>query len=634
MKIIAVLFSIITFYVFPQQVTTFHDQFGKQGTVNHQGEWNDSILPKKGRFDLKWRSTVNNDSLITYLAKGRLKDHRPTGLWTWEEAGWDYTVEIGTSILPEFNTYGLHSIWKGSFNDGLPHGKWIYGQGPPVLRPEKSTTPLKIEAEYKNGVLSGAFKIIDKRTEKEVVISGSTDDKGIATGVWRFNYFSDTHQHLKTETRVYVHGILTTRMLNNDTIVFHDAISNLKRIEAGDTSVVIGDERFLSDDVISTGVELLSEYMNEYFLEGWELEVFPYDIVRHPPIYKRFAYPLNNSELSKRKKVASTVEKMQAQVKSHLSKGNVYINRSRSKELDIAISALEAATSRLELMDSLISFSKTTDFLYLDRKNGGLIDWATELEKTSNFKGVAYPDQKARFKKLDLDQQEWFIFELSLSLLEDLKLQLPSYYAQVDESFEALNREGELKALENKMVAELKMLDSLYKEKKNFGDYVHAYWVDTYLSEQIKTYANTDAYEKALELGNSLIRKMGYLLDWHQEWDMLSSIQNDLSESYTNYAYNPYNGEHDIELPVKKRFIQNVKAKMIPWKIEQLENAKEWDEFKKQWLEFKEMRVNLIAFAQMNDRPDRRIERKLRREDDPSRMYRLFSSHMSKYNAN
>lgn len=634
MKIIAILFSTIAFFAFTQQTTTFQDQFGKQGAVRHQGEWNDSILPKEGRFDLKWRTELNNDSLITYLAKGRLKDHRPTGEWSWEEAGWDYTIEIGNSILPEFNTRGLHRVWKGAFREGVPHGKWIYGQGEPVLRPERSNTPLKIEATFKNGVLSGAFKINDKRSEDDVVISGFTDTKGIASGTWKFNYFSEKEQQLKTETRIYVKGILTTRILNKDTIIYHDAVEKLKLIEQGDTAIVLGEERFLSDDVISRGAKLLSGYMNAHFLEGWELEIFPYDFVRHPPIYKRFAYPLNENELSKRTHINSETEKLLAEVNLHLSKGNVYINRSRSKELDIAISALETAAERLRIIDSLITFSHTTDFLYLDRKNGGLIDWASELEKTSSFQGVAYPEQKADFQHLDLGQNEWAVFDLSKVLIEDLQKELPPFFTQVDKSFEALNREGELNALENKMVDELKMLDSLYTDKKNFGAYVHEYWIDTYLSEQIKKYANTDNYEKALELGNNLIRKMGYLLDSHQEWGMIATIQKDLSESYTNYAYNPYNGEHDIELPIKRRFIQNVKAKMIPWMTENIENAEEWDQFKAHWIAFKEMRIYLIEFAQMNKRPDRRIERKLRREDDPERMYRLFYSYMEKHGAN
>lgn len=634
MKLISILFSTSFLCVFAQQTTTFEDQFGKQGVVSHEGTWSDSLLPKEGRFDLKWRSTLNNDSLITYLAKGRLSDHMPSGSWTWEEASWDYTVEIGNSILPEFSTTGIHHIWKGAFKAGVPHGKWIYGQGSPILRIERRDTPLRIEVGFKNGVVNGEVIINDKRSDNEIVITGHTDANGIVTGTWEFNYFCEVSQQVTTEIRKYNNGILTERILNRDTIVYLDAISKLKQIQEGDSSIVLGEKKYLKDIEESKGVELLSEYMNEYFLKGWKLDIFSYDFVRHPLFYKRFAYPLNENELAKRLTIKTSIEDLINQVKTHLSKGNVYINRSRSKELDLAISALEIAIERLKIIDSLVGFSHLPDFIYLDRRNGGLIDWASELQKTTVFKGIVYPEYQDSFQEIDLIQNEWKVFELSIELLENLKKQLPAYFNQVNKSFEALNREGELQALENKMMQELKMLDSLYIDKKNFEEHIHQYWIYTFLTEQIKEYANTDDYEDALMLGNKLTKKMEYLLEWNEEWEMINTIQKDLKESYINYAYNPYNGEHDIQLPIKKRFIVNVQSKMIPWMIAELENAKEWDEFKTQWDEFKLMRNYLIKFAQINDRSDRRLERKIRREDSPERIYKLFFNHMEKHMEN
>ncbi|MEX2485442.1 MAG: hypothetical protein WED10_12805 [Brumimicrobium sp.] len=633
MKIVNIILSLLVVNtLFAQNNKVFRDHLGIQGEVEHNGEWEDTILPQKGDFLLKWRDfNVVEDTLTTFKAKGKLKNHTPINKWVWEEAGWNYFIEPGETIEPEFKSKGKHAYWEGTFDDGLPNGKWNYYYGDPIINKKRAKSALTINVEFKDGKFFNSFNIKDNRNEENPVeIIGFCDENGVAEGIWTYE-FNENGNKIK-ETRIYNRGILlkiiTQKGDVNDTVNLDLAQQKIKVANGSNDRIIIGEKDFGTDGALAKSQELFNHLIQDYFLCGWKVEAFPYNVTRSAPVFKRFAYPLSNSEKSLRDSINDQINELEKVIQSYLGMGNVFINRNRSKELDLAVSVLEATQQRINILNEIIKYSKKPDFIYLDRRNGALNHFLDSTNNLSEVRGEVYPEAKFQLNKVNLDKYLFNFFQILVGVTKEMENDIKPHLTQIEESFLALSREGELKELENEMSKELMKLDTLYKDRKGIGNHVHQYWIKTYLQKSLKNYANTDDYKKAKSKGENLLNKTDSLIKWVDEWSKIDSMSYTLKESYTNFAYNPYTGDHDIELPLKKKFINNVLEYLIPWLKEELIRAEEWGTFVSKFKEIKQLNTYLIEFSVLNERSDRRVERRLRRETKPEKMARILKNHM------
>lgn len=623
------LFLVAISDVTSQHVKVVEDRFGIQGRITYSGEISDSLLPEKGRYSLQWR-TIDEDTISTFATNGTLKNHRPHGLWTWEEAGWDYTIEPGKKISPVFSMAGLFYGWKGNFKDGVPEGKWQFEEGSsPIVFRKKS--PLQIEMQFKDGYCVRDFKIADKRKDKSpVVIHGVCDTEGIAKGEWSFVFFKNNVK--VEEVRTYDRGILVglTKKIGGEIIErdFYPIEQKLAEVGDSNTRVVIGDKIFSDDGVYAISQHYFKEYIFDKFMCGWNLPAFPYTFQRIAPQFKRLAYPISEKENHQREQIEQKTKSVLAKIEHQLKKGNLLINRSRSPELDLAISSSITAKERLQLIDSFMVFSYDPNFIYQDRKYGDLKPHFHQLNAHQTAKGKVYEDQSFFFKRVEVKQDFFLYFELLMALVEDMEVAIKPHLEQLETSFQALNREGELKALEEEISAELVQLDTVYTQKSGIAQKIYKHWINKHLQQALVDYANTDDYNQAKEKGQQIKEKTKTLLLWSDKWKEIDSLNKDLKTAYINYAYNPYTGDYDIELPLKRRFINAVTEHLTPWLINELIAADNWDEFIENFSTLFEVKNQLILFAQMDTRSDRRIERRIRREDQPDKMLRVFTNHM------
>ena len=629
--IIYILTLFFSFALLGQKTKYFEDRFGVQGTITYSGSWSDTLLPEKGKYSLKWRDIID-DTLTSFASTGSLKSHLPHGFWTWEEAGWDYTVETGRTIVPDFKAKGLHAFWQGGFSNGLPNGNWLYGFGEPIVNPKSKKTPLRISTVFNNGLFNGKFEVHDNTNEDlPVKITGFCNKEGVAEGKWIFE-FKDYDGKLVEEIRVYNQGVLLKIITNSksksDTLDFYMTAQKMSLISEDNNQVIIGEQKFSYDGEWSESQELYKHYIHEHFLCGWSHLAFPYKVRRIAPIFKRLAFPLSEEEIQTRENIEKEIDVLDSIIKEKLNLGNVTINRNRSEELDLAISTLEQAQKRIIVIKDFVTHSYAPEFIYNDRKHGGLKNWLMKINETARVKGVAYPESHYQLKTIQLKTDLFTVFESIYNVVEALKNETAIHIKQVEKSFKALSREGELKKLENKLSDDLVELDSLYKNKGGIGEHIREYWINNYFKKHLQIYAQTDDYEKAKGLSKSLLTKMDSLVSWSDQWSKIDSLELTLKESYINFAYNPYTGDHDIELPIKKRFIDNVLKTLIPWMKEQLIKAEEWEEFKANYRQIMTVRNYLIQFASKDNRQDRRVERRLRREDQPDKILKVFINHM------
>ena len=615
-----------------QKTKTVTDRFGVQGIISYSGTYYDSILPEKNKFELKWRN-IFDDTLTTFSTQGTLKNHKPHGKWLWEEAGWDYIIEPSKTIYPSFQMEGLHHVWQGSFVNGVVSGDWIYGLGKPTVNLRSSKTPLLIKTKYKNGKPVGAFSVADNRNEEApVFITGQCDEKGVATGKWKFNFYVNNEKII--ENRIYDQGLLIEiqreTSQSKDTMTFYVVKEQISTLSDSNQMVIIGNKNFSTDGEYSESQALFAKYMHDYFLCGWKLPAFKFNVEREAPGFKRLAYPLSLDEQNIRTEIELLLTTLYNQVGGQLKKGNLFINRNRSHELDLAVAVFEQAEKRLAVIDSFVRHSYRPDFIYYDRKNGDLKPWLRKINETRKVQGVAFPENIIHFAQLKEKKDVYTVFKTILDDLVALNKYLTPHLNQIEQSFKAMKREGELQKMEALMTKDLKQLDRLYSEMDGIGKHIREYWIQHYFNLQVQQYAQTDDYKTAKKLGKSLLIKMDSLVAWADTWEFIDNINKHLTESYINFAYNPYTGDHDIELPIKKRCINNVKEVLVPYLIKNIEEAENWETFTESLVQFNEVIEMLVDFAHREERAARRIERKIRKEDQPEKIIRLLTNYMAK----
>lgn len=631
-----VLFAILLIFpltlVFSQNTKVFTDAYGITGQISSSSkDFSDSILPQSGKYSITWRELLA-DTLITFRANGNLRNHLPQGKWVWEEAGWDYSIEPGSTIAPNFKATGIQHYWDGNFQNGIPDGTWIYSQGAASSRPGIARNNLFIQAIFRQGYMNGLFTLLDDRQISKSKIAGSCNSDGVVHGKWVFEY-TDSLDVIIIEEREYDQGILirikTTVNNSETTREFNKNQDYLLRMKENchDYSIEISKNEFIDDDYPTEGSHIYSNLFINPFFKGWKLDVFPFTTVRNPPIFRRFCFPLSESEFIAQSTLSKRIQALSLLITNQLQGGNMRIIRTRNSSFDLAISIYESSLTQLERIDSLLSFSKTNDFLFLNRYNGEVKPWM-EYINAVNYAYAEVFDTSQVLPTLVLKQDLFLIFDQLEQHLERLEKLLLSQQPIFDENFLSIRRENELATIENRLAEKLNTLDSLYQARSGLKNHIHAYWISDFLFNSVQRFARTDEFVAAMELGKRLEMKMDSLILWSHTFEQIDNFSNQLDAAYLNYAYNPYTGAYDIELPLKRRFVNAIKVYVIPHIHQELIMAEKWNQFEKEYSQTLLLRSELIRFAQMNENSDRRLERRIRKESNPEKMIRQFLNYM------
>ncbi len=612
-----------------QQVKTFHDELGVKGEIRYSAGYNDSILPKQGTVDIRWREMRGND-IATYVIKGQTREHLPNGKWIWEEATWNYTVRVGESIAPLFQSKAKRMKWEGNFVNGLPDGKWLFVLDSITGNKKSFVSLMKFDVIYKAGVPTGAFNYESNGYK----LKGMLDSDGVATGTWIYTYKSLNGVSVKEE-RVYKKGLLIDVSITEGTVM-----SITKRFEnnarfadsAGDAQFYqrqqVGTERFQQDEYYSVASNVFYDGIQNAFLKGWKLDAFPYQFKLEIPAFKKLEFPLFENEKKDIADAHQLIDRQRASIEEHLS-GNIYIHRSRSGTLDTAISYLQLKLTRLNYIDSLLRRTELPHFTYKNRHEQGVHHWISGLNDIRFSKGEVYDSLSVELPKVDYPTDTSHVFSTIKKLLQSSERVLPEYFQIVENAQTSLKREGELNALEDRMLERYMALQTDYAELKGIGEEINTKWLKSDVQHLIQTYAQTDDYDSALQIASDIMSRLDSIQSWKSKLDIFDKMPEVLRAQYTNMAYNPYTGNNDIEITVKKRFIQNVLTQMWPYMRNELSAQNDWNQWVELWNRQFDVYHYLLAFASKEDKHAIRLNKRVRKEDKPEKMLRLILNEMS-----
>ena len=90
-------------------------------------------------------------------------------------------------------------------------------------------------------------------------------------------------------------------------------------------------------------------------------------------------------------------------------------------------------------------------------------------------------------------------------------------------------------------------------------------------------------------------------------------VDTKLSQEYTQYLYNPYTGDYNVEVVVKRRFLEKIVETYWPYRLEVLRNVDSGTAFIEKYNETVQIIEMLLKFAHVKDAEAKRLERRVRR---------------------
>ncbi len=625
------LFFLVGSMAQAQNTQRFFDSFGLQGEVKSRGTWTDTLLPEKGNFELRWRE-LSAQYLKTFAAKGNLKNHAPNGNWLWEEGEWNYTIEPGKTLSPNFNTAGKRFLWEASFQNGKPQGLWKLNIDSVNSNMQIQKKGLQIQATFESGLIAGKFSISD--VENNFSLTGFCDNDGFATGIWIYQYRKDPSEEIIKEERTYEQGLLLEIKTTTKDGIEHKnfelvkiQLAALKSAEEN-PGFRIGAHSFDNDGTPSTANEFKNHYFNNLFYSGFQLSSFPFSFERKGPFFKKIEYPISETETHLIAQTDSLIQLLSKEIEKRLSYRNLLINRGWSSELDLAIAFAKASLEKFQLIDSLQQRTQLPLFNYKNRFEQGVLHWVDLLNENKEAKGAFFDSLSINLPLADRDTASFEIFkimhQLVLNIADELHTQLPI----IDKSYNALHKEDELQQLEDVMSEKLALLDNIYQPLTGLGADIRQRWIAEYFRNQLQIYTQTADYETAKSLGNLLLEKMEIMIANASDWQLFDKVLWQWKEQYTQFAYNPYNGKYDIEIRLKKRFYNKAVATLHPWVIEKFYAADEWNSLVSHWNLSKELHQDMLDFAKQDDKSSARFEKRFRKEKSPERMAKMLHNFM------
>lgn len=609
-----------------QQEQKTRDAFGARSILRSEDTFDFKQLPRSGPVQYEKR-LVQNDQLRSYRLSGRTSARVPVGKWQFKEATWRYDISLTAKAAPVFTAVGKRMSWEGTYKEGLPEGKWTFLVDS-VTHDEKLIKSLiKLELNYRKGVPVGVFTLENNSMDNALKVKGQTDASGFATGTWRAQYLT-ADRVAEQEERMYRNGLLvavntinkgrrTEKVIaHNTSFLEQPALNENKRV---------GEHRFTQDESGTWAAVMTQKALQDHFAAAWSLVEFPLEMHFNIPSFRRLEYPLSEEELLTIANAKTLIRSQKAQIERALST-NVNILRSRSVELDTSIAYLQLRGQRLDFTDSLLLRVDAPLFTYKDRYQQGLDLWIAGLNSMRTAKGEIYDQAEISLPEMRTTAYGPNVFETLEQYLISSGAALNVYAAKVDQAGLALHQEGELKALEDTIALRLTQLTGYYEKERGIGRTLYDQWLKGNAQSQLQVYAATEDHGQALVLGKEIVAMLDSLDAWKTKLPLFDSMSFALKAQYSYMAYNPYTGAKDIEVIIKRRFINNILEDLWPYMTADLEQEEQWTDFDKKWQRQFAVFQYLMNFAGRDDNDARRLENKVRKEKKAERMLRYIQA--------
>ncbi|MCC5917343.1 MAG: hypothetical protein JJU02_08440 [Cryomorphaceae bacterium] len=543
------------------------------------------------KFDTVFQWNIGQQTFVRRLAlQGRTSNNLPIRDWTWTDEVFELQVTGIKNKRLEYRLPATKKTWKASFSQGLLHGKYSVEK---VL-------------------------INDKSSEKIHNIEGQWV-KGVPHGKWQFNHQNQTFTGQFAEGFMHGHWEATDSL--NRSWDFEKGII-LERCEYSDSCG--NPMQFRTHEDLKQALQ--SDSLLRYSIRGFGWKSLPTNedtgLSPYEKIYNTYFTILDHLGLdslgAKDKLTRILVFDMEPEVKSQLEQlahnsdslltlsGEIMlgsmmrIHRNRRDLLEKYHNQIEADTvffnGILKLTDRL---------LHEDVRFEG---WRKNAQKVINNEAPELPDWESEYLKLlglMLDEAAENL-SLTVNLLKELEPEL--------------RREIELEERETALLSSVDELKASWQDRPN----PILCWIENTFPSMLEAYASAPT---SLEQSKLLLDLEVLTNRWRMVERAIVVIEKTplkLEEQYIQYAYNPYTGDYSIEVRIKRRFYQKTMDLVWPHLTNQLCQVETTEGLENAIRQLEQFHLKMLHIAGKSEWATRRLERRVRRENDPERIWRLI----------
>jgi len=599
---------------------------------------------RQGEFKFTRREKDREDRTRIYktIVNGFYDSDKKTGLWNYLDEKHSIELNDVNNFRLDYNINSQQIKLEASYLEGIPHGKWIfkenvYSEGKLNLKSEAD------EIHFSKGQIEGFFQYKSFLENKTLFIRGEVSDGGFMNGEWTFVYKNDGI--LISEVRNYEKGFLlglVKRDLLTDEIleelVFFEVINKLNKVNNKENNGFrISEERFgifFNDAFLSNDAEFKSQLSGNSFISEFLKNVLRYDesyvdadenLIQFPLHTRRFVYELTRSQQRMIEDLPDEYERQKRVVRDYSNRNSLRINRQRSDSLAFANAYFEFKIEKLKEFEELINLIKTKSIQFFDVKemfNSG-IPFIREKEI------IEYKfDDLPQFREIEYDLSKFesdFYAGLS-DYFRQMGITIRTVKAYVDESLSEIERDDDLRAIENRVQSQKLALDDLYLQFENLNE------DQKKIISSVHSNILTNSFENILQEYS----RLNIFTDKKQKARLMEDLLEEMSNNYTDLIGIP---EFRVTLDVLyqeevfnhftfSRYDQRAKPKLyeageklFDYYIESLKKEQDYSEIRT-WLN--KLKDLMIRMEELRYEDTRRLENRINRRMDVGRIESLL----------
>ncbi|MCC5921986.1 MAG: hypothetical protein LAT68_15400 [Cyclobacteriaceae bacterium] len=609
------------------------------------------FLDGKFKFESEEFDSLNKSKLLYLKTDGQYSNNIKSGEWRYESANLDLNFKGLRNYKPIFTANGDLEILKGNFKSGKADGRWQSRKQPLVeseLKPGKSTARL----DFNDGIATGNFYFTEQGDSTNIEIKGNFNENGFFDGDWEITY---ENQVVKgKEFRTYQNGFLLYLYKSENDSVLYDlkynrVIDKLNLLEADslDFNFKISNESFnmkfddgfpensdyylamkQGDDFLKIGLEnfLDKENSPQFFFEGLQK--------MEGAFTARFEYEILDNEFEKISEISEIISRLKVETKI-LDENRLFsVNQQKTDSLAFAFQYFKYLRKHLLNATELIELLQSPYFENADRtkffdQSPNYFEQIDTVAYSFNDKDtIAIIDYGTKVGSGESIVEEFYTHIL---FAKDYFNQIESY---VEKELKTIEIARETQSLEYEMINLLDSIDYVYVEKTNENPRISQErkdWIDWAYEviskqrrKQLQEYTNLDNNKKKQLLINDIIEEMTMALTIYDDLFYLSDLEEELSEAYYRYTYNPFMEGKDMRTRIKRRIYNKAVEDLIPVYFKELKQQNKVSEIKSSLIEIEEYKARMKEIAELPDNKTSKIERKLRWENNPEKIKEII----------
>jgi len=621
-----------------------------------------TVFNGKFQFKSDLHRVGGNGNFAQYSLSGTYKENKKVDRWQFDIG--EYSVNYKSIQDLKLNTSldGVERKIISRYNNGVPEGEWEIFRNS-IIDGKRQGQAISSKALFSNGVITGRFSFEDRDESRYVSVTGNFDNNGYFHSVWNLKYNYDGVNY--EEFRNYENGFLKqiqVRDLDRKELIydvnFEDVIRKIAQIQNKDPEInfVEGDISFgllfdngyhSSDEKIKAqliGNELLENVFTRYSKKASVIGLLKGSKSPIINFTKRFKFVYPEQEASILKELLPKVREEIQSFDTLLTNNKFILNKQKTDSLALAFTYLEHTIKKLNIIDSTIVKLQDGTFNYTNRNNY----YREGIPTLKQIDSLKYTfESKPKVSVVDygikINNPDRLVHKLNdfYHAIDSISMSVLSYTLT---QIQYISEEKELEIIDSEIVSLSREIDSLYRFKIKFDDIkqkdlnlksngrsepdkiIPEMYILMGMEKRevwIEKYSKESEFLKKEEIGKELIEFLKAMIEIYPDLQLISIMKPAIDSAYTRFSPNPFMNRL-AESRIKPHIYSKGMEKLLPSLLEDLKKSNTPDELKKRTNEIIKFRKRIIELAASDDEEIEKLNARMRRENVPERIKRLF----------